>query len=86
MRMRRPIQFLSFLGATLPVWGGAGLPFEIEAAGAPPPVARPAAPHLFPDYAGIVIPPNMAPLNFRVEEPQFSTRTFTVAPPSLPRV
>lgn len=27
------------------------------------------APKLFPDYAGIVIPPNIAPLNFKVEEP-----------------
>ena len=26
-------------------------------------------PRLFPDYAGIVLPPNIAPLNFRVEEP-----------------
>ncbi|HWI59104.1 MAG TPA: hypothetical protein VNZ22_17895, partial [Bacillota bacterium] len=27
------------------------------------------APHLFPDYVGVSIPPNIAPLNFRVEEP-----------------
>jgi len=26
-------------------------------------------PRIFPDYAGIVIPPNIAPLNMRVEEP-----------------
>jgi hypothetical protein len=26
-------------------------------------------PHLSPDYAGVVIPPNIAPLNFKVQEP-----------------
>ena len=31
------------------------------------PVNRP--PHIRPDYAGCVIPPNIAPLNFLVEEP-----------------
>jgi hypothetical protein len=30
-------------------------------------VARP--PRITPDYAGVVIPPNIAPLNFRIEEP-----------------
>ena len=30
-------------------------------------VARP--PRITPDYAGIVIPPNIAPLNFRIDEP-----------------
>lgn len=33
----------------------------------PAPVARP--PKITPDYAGLVIPPNVAPLNFRIEEP-----------------
>jgi len=28
-----------------------------------------AAPRLYPDYADIVLPPNIAPLNFRIEEP-----------------
>ncbi len=27
------------------------------------------APRLFPDYIGVTIPPNIAPLNFRIEEP-----------------
>ena len=33
----------------------------------PAAVARP--PRITPDYAGIVIPPNIAPLNFRIDEP-----------------
>ncbi|MGO8700845.1 MAG: TolB family protein [Limisphaerales bacterium] len=32
------------------------------------------APKLYPDYAGIVLPPNIAPLNFKVEEPGASYR------------
>jgi hypothetical protein len=35
-------------------------------------VAR--APKLYPDYAGIVLPPNIAPLNFKVDEPGTSYR------------
>jgi hypothetical protein len=35
-------------------------------------------PAIFPDYAGIVIPPNMAPLNFKINEPgsEFEARIF----------
>ena len=33
-----------------------------------------APPRLFPDYAGIVLPPNIAPLNFRIDEPGVSYR------------
>jgi len=33
------------------------------------PRGRPRPPRLFPDYSGVTIPPNIAPLNFRVEEP-----------------
>jgi hypothetical protein len=69
MTMKWPAQSLSLLGATLAVLFGAEIPFELEAAGPEPPVAQHVAPHLFPDYAGIVIPPNIAPLNFKVEEP-----------------
>jgi hypothetical protein len=36
---------------------------------AQPSAADPQIPRLFPDYAGIVLPPNVAPLNFRVQEP-----------------
>ncbi|HPT32900.1 MAG TPA: hypothetical protein PLW67_13710, partial [Prolixibacteraceae bacterium] len=32
-------------------------------------VEVPRPPAIFPDYAGIVIPPNIAPLNFRIDEP-----------------
>jgi hypothetical protein len=36
-------------------------------------------PFLFPDYTGIVIPPNIAPLNFKISEPgvEFEVRIFT---------
>ncbi len=34
-----------------------------------PPSATAGSPKIFPDYAGITLPPNIAPLNFRVEEP-----------------
>ncbi|MBN2506786.1 MAG: PD40 domain-containing protein [Verrucomicrobia bacterium] len=48
---------------------GATLRAPCATATAAPPAAPPPAPRLFPDYAGVVIPPNIAPLNFRVEEP-----------------
>jgi hypothetical protein len=32
-------------------------------------VAEPRAPKLHPDYQGLVIPPNLCPLNFKLEEP-----------------
>lgn len=31
-------------------------------------------PRLFPDYAGITLPPNIAPLNFKIQEPAVSYR------------
>lgn len=36
-------------------------------------------PSIFPDYAGITIPPNIAPLNFKINEPgdQFEVRIFS---------
>jgi hypothetical protein len=61
--------FLSLAGATLVFLSGAsGVEPGSEAAGSEAPVLERAAPRLSPDYAGIVIPPNIAPLNFRVEE------------------
>jgi WD40-like Beta Propeller Repeat len=47
-----------------------GLLLQLGAAepSAPSPQSR-RLPRLFPDYTGIVLPPNIAPLNFRVEEP-----------------
>ncbi len=33
------------------------------------PVVVAAAPRITPDYAGVVLPPNIAPLNFRIDEP-----------------
>ena len=41
----------------------AGLAGELRAA----PGAAP--PRLFPDYAGVTLPPNIAPLNFKIQEP-----------------
>ena len=38
------------------------------------PVPRDRPPRLFPDYAGITLPPNIAPLNFVVREPGSSFR------------
>jgi len=38
------------------------------------------APRIDPDYAGVVIPPNIAPLNFRVEEPGTEYRVEVSAP------
>jgi hypothetical protein len=36
------------------------------------------APSIFPDYTGILIPPNIAPLNFRIDEPgtEFEARIY----------
>jgi hypothetical protein len=48
---------------------GAGHWRVAAAAGAPASVQQARAPRMFPDYSGVVIPPNIAPLNFRVEEP-----------------
>ena len=45
----------------------------------------PKLPRLFPDYAGITLPPNIAPLNFRVEEPgnRFQADLHSVTGPAL---
>ena len=40
-----------------------------RATGAEPELAKPHFPRLSPDYTGITIPPNIAPLNFKIEEP-----------------
>ncbi len=39
----------------------------------------PRIPSIFPDYTGITIPPNIAPLNFRINEPgnEFEARIYT---------
>jgi hypothetical protein len=41
----------------------------LGAAQVPESVEQNRAPRIFPDYCGVVIPPNIAPLNFKVEEP-----------------
>ncbi len=46
--------------AGLLAWGAIGLAPASPAAEKPP--------RVFPDYTGVVLPPNIAPLNFRVEE------------------
>jgi hypothetical protein len=42
---------------------------QLQAGEAGTPILRDQPPRIYPDYAGIVLPPNIAPLNFRVEEP-----------------
>lgn len=39
----------------------------------------PRIPSIFPDYTGITVPPNIAPLNFRINEPgsEFEARIYT---------
>lgn len=67
---------LRFTLATV-LLGGFALAPNRSPAGIPPLLAGsedaltilPHAPRVFPDYAGITLPPNIAPLNFRVEEP-----------------
>lgn len=68
MSGRSKFEWLSALAVALAVAGSNGV-FGAEAA---PETNAPAgirAPRLFPDYSGITVPPNIAPLNFRVEEP-----------------
>jgi hypothetical protein len=48
---------------------GAGHWRVTAAAGASASIEQAKAPRMFPDYSGIVIPPNIAPLNFKVAEP-----------------
>ena len=43
--------------------------YRVHAADTGAPITRNQMPRLYPDYTGIVLPPNIAPLNFRVEEP-----------------
>jgi hypothetical protein len=50
------------------------LAFACRAAEAEPGTVKPVPPRLTPDYAGIVIPPNIAPLNFKIEEPGLGYR------------
>jgi len=61
-RKREKMRVMARAGFLL--WLAAG---NLAAAEAGPQGAR--APRLFPDYAGVVIPPNIAPLNFKVQEP-----------------
>ena len=35
-----------------------------------------AMPAIFPDYNGVVIPPNMAPLNFALDDQDYSSRLY----------
>ena len=42
---------------------------SLAAGQADPAGAAPPPPRILPDYSGVVLPPNIAPLNFRVEEP-----------------
>lgn len=61
---------------------GAGGPSEKELASAEP-VAR--APRIEPDYTGVVLPPNIAPPNFRIDEPgeRFRVRISSRTGPAI---
>lgn len=75
----RPTRFAA-LGATalwLMVWS-CGPPDQAVVEGSWEQIARPA--RIDPDYAGVVIPPNIAPLNFRVEESGTEYRIEVSAP------
>lgn len=66
-RLRRKALLLLLLGAgcgNLAAAASTGGGMEANEA-----TRGPRAPKLSPDYAGIVFPPNIAPLNFKVEEP-----------------
>jgi len=43
-------------------------------AGSPPEPRSAQLPRLFPDYIGVTLPPNIAPLNFRIQEPAAAYR------------
>src|SRR5271166_4115628 len=58
--------FVYLLAVWFVVAGQSTVMAEMDAAGS---VDQARAPRIFPDYNGIFIPPNMAPLNFKVEEP-----------------
>ena len=56
-----------FLSATL--FAAGFFPLASRSRGAEPAANQHVAPRLQPDYAGIVIPPNIAPLDFRILDP-----------------
>jgi len=68
MKSRFPTWFFVYTVAIVCI--GAGHWRETAAAEAPAASIQQArVPRMFPDYSGVVIPPNIAPLNFKVEEP-----------------
>ncbi len=67
--IKLPAPGLVFLGAALALGFGPCSSFPDAAVGAEAPPAPPPSPRIFPDYSGIVLPPNIAPLNFKVQEP-----------------
>lgn len=68
--MKKPRFLTLFLVYTVAiVCIGTGYWRVMAAAEAPASVQQAQAPRMFPDYNGVVIPPNIAPLNFKVEEP-----------------
>lgn len=67
IRPKVALRGIFFLAAAL-AWLNSKGPFGSACVAAGPPVS-PRPPHLFPDYTRVVIPPNIAPLDFRVEEP-----------------
>jgi len=80
MRYVWAVLLCTALLASLPLvagWRAAGSPERWQEVGRPP--------RIFPDYAGTVIPPNIAPLNFRVEEEgvEYFVRLHSASGPGL---
>jgi hypothetical protein len=78
MKTKRAIFMLSVLAACgLICVAGLGIDRWLAVRQAQMAVAGAAAPRLEPDYAGIVMPPNICPLNFKIAEP--GTQFYVVA-------
>ena len=67
--LKTKVPSVLFAGAGLAGLLAAAGDYRVQAADAGAPITRNQMPRLYPDYTGIVLPPNIAPLNFRVEEP-----------------
>ncbi|MEK7686655.1 MAG: cytochrome C biosynthesis protein [Verrucomicrobiota bacterium] len=67
MKSNPPYQLL--IGAALAVWFGLGWPLVSRADAFDQATVEHRPPRMFPEYSGTTIPPNIAPLNFVLEEP-----------------
>jgi hypothetical protein len=67
--MKRSLWIVLFFGACAPALTGLSCSNAAEKAAIDKAVPAKRSPHIDPDYDGVVIPPNIAPLNFVVNEP-----------------